>query len=238
MLRQRHAGFTLVEVLVALLIMAVLATLAWRGIDALLRTRDGAQAQTEQMLRLTTVLAQWEQDLAHVQRSGVVPALRFDGAALRLTRSTPEGVQLVVWTLQDGQLWRWASPALTRLAPLREAAARSQQWALIGPQALRMLGDVSQWQVFYFQQGDGSWSNAQSTGNRRGTVINGQVAVPPPGGASGAGTGNDDDNDDEDNNPGANAQADADEDLPVGVRLVLSLPAGPLTRDLVLSPAP
>ena len=36
------AGFTLVEVLVALSILAVLAGLAWRGLDGMLRARDAS----------------------------------------------------------------------------------------------------------------------------------------------------------------------------------------------------
>jgi general secretion pathway protein J len=63
----------------------------------------------------------------------------------------------------------------------------------------------------YFWRGN-SWSNAQSTGD---------IAAPPAAGASGAGTGG--------------AAADR-EKLPSGVRIVLSLPAGTLTRDVVLAP--
>ena len=33
-------GFTLVEVLVALLIMAVMATMAWQGVDGIVRARS------------------------------------------------------------------------------------------------------------------------------------------------------------------------------------------------------
>ena len=71
--RSDQHGFTLVEVLVALFIMAVLAGLAWRGVDALVRTRDGSKAAAEAVLRLGTVLAQWEQDLNQVQDSAAVP---------------------------------------------------------------------------------------------------------------------------------------------------------------------
>ena len=40
-------GFTLVEVLVALSIMAVLATMAWQGIDGMVRARDISQARLD-----------------------------------------------------------------------------------------------------------------------------------------------------------------------------------------------
>ena len=85
----RSRGFTLVEVLVALMIMAVLSTMAWQGIDGIVRARDISQAQLDRSLRLNTVIAQWDQDLAAVQDMATVPALAFDGANLRLVRRWP-----------------------------------------------------------------------------------------------------------------------------------------------------
>ena len=40
---QRQRGFTLVELLVALMVMALLAVLSWRGLDGMTR----AQTQTQ-----------------------------------------------------------------------------------------------------------------------------------------------------------------------------------------------
>ena len=66
-----HAGFTLVEVLVALLVMAVMAGMAWQGVDGIVRTRNATQVRLEQALRLNTVIAQWDQDLAAIQTTAV-----------------------------------------------------------------------------------------------------------------------------------------------------------------------
>ena len=82
--RAAAAGFTLVEVLVALLVMSLLAVMAWQGIDGMVRARDASQQRLEATLRLNTALAQWQQDLLSVQQTPVVPGLRFDGAALQL----------------------------------------------------------------------------------------------------------------------------------------------------------
>ena len=61
-------GFTLVEVRVALLIMGVIAAMAWQGVDGMVRSRDISAARLEQQLRLQSVIAQWEADLEQVLR--------------------------------------------------------------------------------------------------------------------------------------------------------------------------
>jgi general secretion pathway protein J len=162
------AGFTLVEVLVAMLIMAMMAGMAWKGVDGIVRTRDASQARLEQTMRLSTVLAQWEQDLASIQESSVVPqALSCDGAAVRLIRRTPSGLQVVVWSLQpDGSgsnsFSRWTSPAATTRAALQDSWLRSLQLQGDEAEGVRALSGLSQRQVYFFRD-DNSWSNCQSS---------------------------------------------------------------------------
>lgn len=160
---RRVAGFTLVEVLVALLIMAIIATMAWQGIDAVVRSRDIAAQRVEQQLRLQSVMAQWEADLAEVQDSGLIPALLFDGANLRLTRRSANGLQLVVWSLRGGSWTRWASQPVTRGGELQQLWMRSQQLLGNEPEQLRTLAGIAGWQL-YFWRGN-AWSNAQSSGD-------------------------------------------------------------------------
>ena len=161
---QRPApGFTLVEVLVALLVMSLLAVMAWQGVDGMLRARNASQQRLEATLRLNTLLAQWQQDLVSVQESPAVPGLRFDGATLALTRRTPSGLQLVVWSLRNGKLLRWAGPTVNTSGELQQSWLRSQQ--LQGAEAGQVLvqDGVSEWQV-YFYRGN-AWTNAQSSGD-------------------------------------------------------------------------
>jgi general secretion pathway protein J len=234
--RASASGFTLVEVLVALFIMAILAGMAWQGIDALVRTRDGALRATDQALQVSTVIAQWEQDLSQLQQGPGVQPVRYDGVALRLSRRTPDGLQWVVWTLQGQTLYRWASPPVTRLQEFEQWVQRGQQWAALRETALPMLTDVSQWQVYYFRPGDNTWSNAQSSGATGSVVI--PTAPPkappptskPPKTSEGSGTVDSAD----DTTPPPDAPSASADLAPSGVRLVLSLPAGTLTRDLML----
>jgi general secretion pathway protein J len=160
---RRATGFTLIEVLVALVILGVVAAMAWRGVDGIVRARDLSEQRLEQQLRLQSVIAQWETDLAEVQDSGVVPALQWDGASLRLTRRSAQGLQLVVWALRGNGLTRWASEPVTRSAALQEVWMRSQQ--LLGNEAgqLRALGGIAAAQLYFWR--NNGWSNAQSSGD-------------------------------------------------------------------------
>ena len=210
-------GFTLVELLVALLILSVVAAMAWQGVDAMLHSRDISARRLEDQLRLQSTLAQWDTDLEAVQDSGAVPALQFDGGSLRLTRRTDAGLQVVVWSLR-GQTWtRWAGPASARSFSLQDSWLRAQQLMGNEPEQLRAITGLQGWQI-YFWRGN-AWTNAQSTGDL--------VAVPDPAGAAASAPGG----------PGAR-QA-----LPEAVRLVLEFApgsgqSGSLTRDLPLGPPP
>jgi len=172
-------GFTLVEVLVALMIMAVLSTMAWQGIDGIVRARDISQAQLDRSLRLNTVIAQWDQDLAAVQDVATLPALAFDGANLRLVRQVAGGAQLVVWTLQGTQWLRWTGPVVTRVGELQESWMRSQQ--LMGNEAgmLKLLDDVSSVHIEFYR--GNSWTNAQSSGDQTDDVASGRRDKLPQG---------------------------------------------------------
>lgn len=62
--RQAYAGFTLVEVMIAITIMAVLSVMAWRGLDSVSRANTMLEQRTEDMARLLRALDQLERDLA------------------------------------------------------------------------------------------------------------------------------------------------------------------------------
>jgi general secretion pathway protein J len=165
----RRAGFTLVEVMVALLIMAILAALAFRGIDALTRAKESALLSTDRTLKLNTGMSQFAYDISQVVDSKVLPQpVMFDGATLRVARRTPDGIQLVLWTLQDRRWQRWASGSYVHMSELTDAWMRSQQWEAIGGNAITVLDNVDAFQVYVCnpaQLGTSgcSWNNVQST---------------------------------------------------------------------------
>ena len=161
--RQVVRGFTLIEVLVSLLILSVLAASAWKGLDAISTARQVSDENLQQTLRLQAVMIQFETDLAQVLDTQVVQGFQFDGAALRMTRRSPAGVQVVVWSLREGRWQRWASAESTGVGGLQRAWQQSQQ--LLGRErgTLVALRGVAQWQVFCFR--NGAMSNCQSSGD-------------------------------------------------------------------------
>lgn len=216
---KKARGFTLVEVLVALVLMAVMSAMAWRGLDAMLRSRELTQESIDRSTVLQTALAQWEQDWEQIQDSGlIVPAQSFEGQRLRLTRRHPQGLQVVSWYVQDGELCRWASPPVTRLAELRRAWERSEQPLTLASQRLVVLSGISDWQLYYFW--DNAWANALSTGGEAPVVKPPEAQPPQPGPAQ----------------PQPPRQA---QPIPKGVRLQLQFGAGSgfggtLTRQIVV----
>ena len=211
--RTRPAGFTLVEVMVALLIMAILAALAFRGMDALVHAKTNALASTDRTLKLNTGMSQFEYDMSQVVDSHVLPRqIMFDGATLRVARRTPEGIQLVLWTLQDRRWQRWASAPVIHMSELTDAWMRSQQWTAISAGAVTVLENVDDFQVYVCNPAavgtsGCSWNNVQST---QGAVAAVPVATSVPGVPTPA--------------PPVVAQ-------PNGIRILLKLPEGAITRE-------
>ena len=239
---QAQRGFTLIEVLVALLVMAILAAMAWQGLDGIARARTGNNEVLDRTLRLNTAVTQFELDLQAVQNLGaIVPPLAFDGQTLRLTRRTEGGVMLVAWSVRGGVWQRWASPVVRQVGELQEAWLRSQQ--LLGNEVGQVtLTEATTWQI-YFYRGN-AWSNAQSSADQ---VQPAQVVVTPktpPTSTSTPTTAPDGTPKTEAVPPKEAGTATAaaptpgtgGEVLPQAVRMVITLAPGTLTRDIALGP--
>jgi general secretion pathway protein J len=213
----RHRGFTLVELLVAIGVLALMAGLSWRGIDGMARTQAALQQRADQVLRLQAGLGQWVADLDTLVQLPNTPALDWDGRALRITRRSTtapgSGLLVVAWTRRQdgtsGQWLRWQSQPLTTRAELQTAWATAARWAQNPGDAEKAaevrIHALDQWRVFYYRSD--AWTNPLSSDG----------AAPRPSGEKAPGP---------------------DLTLPDGVRLVLTLPAdgavtGTLTRDWV-----
>ncbi|AKJ99795.1 general secretion pathway protein GspJ [Pseudomonas chlororaphis] len=133
----RQTGFTLLEVMVAILLMAVVSLIAWRGLDSVTRADSHLQASTEQTEALLRALNQLERDVAlrasielseplkpgiDDEPSTAPPALTVrstDGQGFRLdvirvAAARDGALQRVRWWLKGNTLYRAQGPARDR----------------------------------------------------------------------------------------------------------------------------
>lgn len=168
---RRPAGFTLVELLVALFVMALLAVLSWRGLDGMVRAQEQTRTRSAELHALQVGLSQWSTDLEALVQVPLMSPIEWNGRVLRLTRRSPAGEAIVVvgWarrTVGGTSRWmRWQSPPLTTRGQVDEAWQRADTWAqnqVEDPRdrAVSIAGLVD-WQVFFFRSD--AWTNPLSS---------------------------------------------------------------------------
>ena len=136
-LSNRSRGFTLLEVIVAVAVFAVLSTLAYSGLTRMLEGRNRLEAERERWRVVALAFAQMEDDLSQVRSRGIrnvdgslLPALRgqpvdtralsdpsleFTRGGLYVTASAAtHDLQRVAYRFKDGALWRQVWPVLDR----------------------------------------------------------------------------------------------------------------------------
>ena len=184
---RRPSGFTLIEVLVALTIMAVMAMLTWRGIDGMARAQESTRRYTDDVLALQAGLSQWRADLdammvwpvtdgsPALSTSASQRSLSWDGRLLRITRTSAGepagGLRVVAWTRRpDGQWLRWQSAPFLSQNAWKAAWDNAENWSQTaneqaadgtGAQAVR-VANATEWQVHYFR--NNAWTNPLSSG--------------------------------------------------------------------------
>lgn len=123
-------GFTLVELLVAISILALVAVIGWRGLDGIVRARATISADMELTRRMQLTFAQLQSDctqIASVDALSGRQALMASDGLLVLTRTVdhekqPMWFEVVSYRVVNGTLSRNES------APTRDMLALDQMW--------------------------------------------------------------------------------------------------------------
>jgi general secretion pathway protein J len=122
-IRGAARGFTLLELLVAISVLAIVSMIAWRGLDSLIGTRERLEPEGEEVRALLTAFGQLERDLAQItapavfglNSSPVVVRATTEGPVLEILRIAPTtvvaptSIQTVFWRVADGVLVRQVS---------------------------------------------------------------------------------------------------------------------------------
>ena len=123
-----HKGLTLVELLVAISVLAIVAVLGWRGLDSIVRARVALTADLEQTRGVQLAFAQLQSDCLHLANNAILinrPAINAQPTQLNLVRmvfsdNQPSRLQVVSYQVKEGVLTRRESAATRDMKLLDE----------------------------------------------------------------------------------------------------------------------
>ncbi len=180
-------GFTLIELLIALALLAVVALLAWRGLDQVARGQASLSRAMESERALSQLYNQMHDDLQQAVRDddvSVAPIHSEPGSlqiirALRVPGETTR-LQVIRYQLRDRHVMRYASSTLTTVGQLHDLLAPGASMA--GWSSVALAGDALDFNTRLYVPHSGwadDWQSAQNA-----MLIN-QNTLPLPGSGGG-----------------------------------------------------
>ena len=157
------AGFTLVELLIATLIFAILSMLAYGGLDSVIKSSDRTEAELTRLRQIQITFSQMQRDIEQLSARDGHDAL--GGKLLRLSaaqisnsdllleytrtgwrnpaQQTRSHLQRVAWRLEDKKLYRMSWPFVDRA--FDDQATSTQMIDRISEVKVRFLDSKKEW---------------------------------------------------------------------------------------------
>lgn len=160
-MRRRERGFTLIEILVAVVVLAVLAVAAYGGLDAIINIRRHTHAEEDQFQSLQLAMATLARDLEQAAPrpirygsgdwaqameggDGAVPPLSFTRAGNPNPLLEPRSsLQRVSYEVDNGKLYRLYYPVLDRSLEIQPK--RQELLAGVTTLSVRFLDESGEW---------------------------------------------------------------------------------------------
>jgi general secretion pathway protein J len=148
---RRQHGLTLIELLVAISVLAFVAVLGWRGLDSIVRARVALNEDLEHTRGMQLAFAQMQNDFAQLAAGSVVPdraPLMIDQDRVTLIRKVyadnqPSRLQVVTYHVKNDVLMRRESEATRDLIELDKLWAVAESDADIGQDVALQTGVAS-----------------------------------------------------------------------------------------------
>lgn len=144
---RRQRGFTLLEMLIAIAILAVIAVLSWRGLDSIIRSRATITNSMEDERVVAQLFDQMRIDArqAATDDEAGQPAVSLGNGSLQIVRgvfapNTAPRLQVVRYRLTNGRIVRYASPPLENVGEVRRALSSGD--TTDGWSAVPLMGGV------------------------------------------------------------------------------------------------
>jgi general secretion pathway protein J len=180
-------GFTLIEMLIAITILAVIAILSWRGLDAVMKGRTTITNAMEDERVVAQLFDQMRIDArqAATDDEAGQPAVAIGGNGVQIVRglyaaNAPPRLEVVRYRLVDGRVIRYASPPLANVGEVRRALSASD--GADGWSSIPLMGGVSTFASRAYVQRTG-WTTRMSDVNAQITQIDNDLKVPQLGSA-------------------------------------------------------